>query len=611
MCGFTGEYLLQPDAAIGIGEHALRAERLRHRGPDACGSWNDDRLEMHHVRLKLLDPEHGLQPMQSGRGTVLSYNGEIYNNTELRAELTAYGCQFRTRSDTEVLLAAYDTWGEQAWERLNGMFAFALYDPARTKLYLVRDRLGIKPLFYRVTSRGLEFGSEPGAWDFSGAAHTALDPAGVIHFLRFAQPAFGGRSVYRDLRILDPGRQLTAADDGITVKRWHRPEESCASRETAGEAELRGYLRHLLHLAVGRQMIADAPVGVFLSGGMDSAILVGLLAQMRPEPPTTFTIALEGDEEDLLAARTVAKRWHCRHHELVITADEFFAGMAELIAIRQVPLSFPNEVLIYLLAKKAASQVKAVLTGEGADELFGGYTRIIGLLETYARAKEAADSGNPLLFRSLKAQWPLLDLSSDARFFISAYSWFKSEDIQGLLTDSYRHQWQPEKEERIFTEMLDSFSGHPLLHRYFMLLEYLHLPNLLSRLDGATMAASLEGRVPYTDTDLVRYVTCLPTHLKYIAGREDKPLLRRVFADIVPPTVLERPKRAFNASLEHLFASRPGQKHLAELRGNRQLLELVNCESLDTWTNGNGSVRCPLRSWLLLSLGMWLNRNIL
>lgn len=611
MCGFVGEYIAESGVCLNGERLAERASRLRHRGPDARGSWSNERVGMEHVRLKLLDPEHGLQPMRSERGTVLSFNGEIYNNVELRAELIAYGRRFATRSDTEVLLAAYEQWGERAWERLNGMFAFALYDAAREKLFLVRDRLGIKPLFYRITEHGLEFGSEPGAWEWVHGNEAALDPEGIAHFLRCAQPVFDGGTVYGQLRALDSGCQLTANRGEYALTRWHHPETECEIREPESVASLRGYLRHFLHLAVGRQMIADAPVGVFLSGGIDSAILVGLLAQMRAEPPVTFTIALEGDEDDLIAARAVAEHWRCRHHEVIVTAEEFFHGMEELIAIRQFPLSYPNEVLIFLLAKRAAPHVKAVLTGEGADELFGGYTRILELLDRYARAKTAAAEGNPLLLQSLRMQWPHLDTSSDARFFVSAYSWCTPGELRDLLHEASQHAASTVRMDSVIQVMLDRFGAVPLFHRYMMLLEYFHLPNLLSRLDGATMAASLEGRVPFTDTDLVRYVTSLPPELKFRVGHEDKPLLREIFSDILPPLVRERPKRAFHASLDRLFSTAAGQRRLAELHENRRMSKIINRSRLNAWTNGNASDRNPLQTWLLLSLSLWLNRNIL
>ncbi|MFZ5432928.1 MAG: asparagine synthase (glutamine-hydrolyzing) [Calditrichota bacterium] len=610
MCGFTGEYILEARSEVNCDLIERRASRLSHRGPDAAGNWFDRRVGLSHVRLKLIDPENGLQPMQSAKGTVLSYNGEIYNSTELRAELTAYGCTFRTRSDTEVLLAAYDTWGERAWERLNGMFAFALYDAAIDRIYLVRDPLGIKPLFYRLTERGVEFGSEISAWEDVAEGTVPLDPQGILHFLRFAHPALGGTTLFRELKILDPGSQLTADGDGIRVVRWHRTVAQPTS-SSVDAATVRGQLRHLLHLSVGRQMFADAPVGVFLSGGIDSAILVGLLAQMSPEPPVTFTVALEGDDDELLPARAVARRWSCRHHELIVSSADFFAGMRELISIRQVPLSYPNEVLIYLLAKQAAQHVKAVLTGEGADELFGGYTRILSLLNLYANAKEAEQSGHSLLMKLLKKETPQCRFTNDGEFFADAYSWFRNEELNLLLTEAWRKELDRQRAGNFFEARLREWDDLPLMQRFHWLLEYAHLPNLLARLDGATMAASLEGRVPYTDRDLVRYVSALPSKLKFQTNQQDKPLLRSNFSDVVPLDVLNRSKKPFDASLEQLFSSRDGQRQLANIGRNPAMLEIFDRNLLDVWMVRNNGAGHGLASWLLVSLNMFLNRNIL
>ncbi len=611
MCGFAGEYLLDQDTVVDTAALERRAVRLRHRGPDAHGTWSSRHVGFSHVRLSLLDPENGAQPMHSARGTVLSYNGEIYNNAELRAELIIRGCQFHTRSDTEVLLAAYDTWGDCAWERLNGMFAFAIYDPARERLILVRDRLGIKPAFYRFTPRAVEFASEPSAWDSVFAGRGALSPAGVLHFLRFAQPAFGTRTLLADLKVLEPGTQLVVTPEGATVERWFNPAVSApdaASPES--EVVVQARLRHLLHLAVGRQMIADAPVGVFLSGGVDSAILTGLLAQMRAEPPRTYTIALEGDDDEFAPARAVAERWHCHHRERVASTAEFFTALRELIRLRHLPAAYPNEVLIYLLAREAQGEVKAVLTGEGADELFGGYTRILSVLEVYRRASDAAREGNPVLLDLFRTQHPTLDYRSDSRLFASLYSWFHPADLEKLLQRRWRDALHQQAAEDPFAAVLAPFAKAAPANRFHGLLEYAHLPNLLARLDGATMGASLEGRVPYTDTDLVSYIGSLPPALKYAPQRSDKSLLRRTFADLLPTAVQSRPKKPFDASLERLLESPEGQNELDQNFTSGPLTAIFDPEALNMLRRDNHRPGVRQQCWLLLSLGLWLNRNI-
>jgi asparagine synthase (glutamine-hydrolysing) len=609
MCGFAGEYLLDERDQVSSETLERRADWLSHRGPDARGIWHDDHVGMSHVRLKLLDLENGVQPMRSTRGTVLSYNGEIYNNTEVRAELIARGVLFRTRSDTEVVLAAYDTWGDAAWTRLNGMFAFALYDPGLDKLFLVRDRQGIKPAYYRFTPRAVEFGSEPSAWDHTHSGKTPLNPSGLLHFLRFAQPSFGTHTLFRDIKALEPGTQLIIDRHGATLERWFSPAQNSYLHNNDGDSVIYARLRHLLHLAVGRQMVADAPVGVFLSGGIDSAILVGLLAQVSPERPRTFTVALEGDESEFAAARSVVDRWNCRHQQLVITPSEFFSAMHELVTLRHLPAAYPNEVLIQLLAQRAESDVKAVLTGEGADELFGGYSGILSVLALYMRARDASSAGNPLLMNLLRAENPGLDVNSESRFFAGIYSWFRPDELESLLTRNWRDHLRHFEAHDPFASLLETFAGISPDNRFHWLLQYAHLPNLLARLDGATMAASLEGRVPYTDNDLVYYVSSLPHRSKFLAGGPDKPLLRRAFADLLPPQVAARPKRAFDAPLERLFRSPEGRLELDRLCTDERMLEVFNRDALKRLLNADMSLAHAQKCWLLLSLSLWLNRN--
>ena len=611
MCGFAGEYLLDEQDQVSEASLEHRAALLHHRGPDANGTWHDQHVGLSHVRLKLLDLDSGVQPMRSERGTVLSYNGEIYNNTELRAELTARGCSFRTQSDTEIVLAAYEMWGPRAWSRLNGMFAFALYDQQQARLYLVRDRQGIKPAFYRFTPRAVEFGSEPSAWDHLRSGHTPLDPNGVLHYLRFAQPAFGARSLFQDLKVLEPGTQLVVDQHGAVVERWFSVADNHYIGTHDSESVVRARLRHLMHLAVGRQMVADAPVGVFLSGGVDSALLVGLLAQMRPERPRTYTIALEGDEAEFAPAQAVVNRWKCRHQQVVVSPGQFFAAMHELVRVRHMPAVYPNEVLICLLAREAAKDVKAVLTGEGADELFGGYTGLLTRLELYAHATDPENPVAALLLDVLRVENPEFDFGSDSRFFASAFSWFHPRELKSLLSRRWRDHIHRYGREDAFGPLLQTFAAISPENRFHWLLQYTHLPNLLARLDGATMAASLEGRVPYTDCDLVDYVTALPHRLKFEPTGPDKPLLRRTFSDILAPEVVMRPKRAFNASLDRLFESPEGRKELENLGTSEPLLEIFNRSALQTFLNSDHSLGHSQKCWLLVCLNQWLNRNIL
>jgi asparagine synthase (glutamine-hydrolysing) len=585
-----------------------RIQRLHHRGPEATGLWHDGHVALAHTRLKLLDYENGNQPMCNPRGVVLAYNGEIYNNMELRAELCVHGYDFKTRSDTEVLLAAYDVWGTQAWKRLNGMFAFALYDPHKGYIILVRDRLGIKPLFYRQNDHGIEFASEPSVWD-DVCVSTSLNRKAIIHYLRYAHPCLADRSLHSEVRVLEPGTALTADRSGnVRVSRWFSGAEF-TEKASVEDSVVRANIRHLLHLSVGRQMMADAPVGVFLSGGVDSAILTGLYSQMSPDSLHTYTIAVQGDESEFRTAKAVSKRWRTHHKEVVVSPSEFFSAMKELIRIRQLPTIVPNEVLIFLLAKRARHDVKVVLTGEGADELFGGYTSLLNKLHSSALASKRAMAGDDLLLRALRIESPFGGKESHSGWFTNAYAWFQPQELKQILNEEWKRALEDHELQDSFGAKQKEFKGLLGANQVHALLEFVHLPALLSRLDGATMAASLEGRVPYTDNDLVNYMITLPAVLKFSPEQTGKKLLRQTFEDLLPPEVADQPKRAFNVPLEALFNSAEGRREIENMLGCEAMSEIFDLRQLGLWMNTNPLQANCMKLWLLVSLSRWLNRN--
>lgn len=609
MCGFTGLYKFDASQEVSADLLDSRTVGLMHRGPESTGKWIGRRIGLAHARLEIVDPEHGQQPMLSASGTVLSYNGEIYNNTELRAELSVRGYRFQTRSDTEVLLAAYETWGEQAWHRLNGMFAFALYDPAKECLYLVRDRQGVKPLYYTVSENGVEFGSEPAAWEHIRQTPPEVDAAGLIHFLRFAQPVYGSRCVHKNLHSVEPGSQVIVRPGGVSIETWWNPPPVSEPPEL-DEVVIRAKLRHLLHVAVGRQGLTETPVGVFLSGGIDSAVLVDLMSQISGDRFCTFTAALQGDEEDLAAARKVAERLKTRHVERIVTPAQFFDGMRELTGIRCMPAALPNEILIYLLSQRAAEYVKVILSGEGADELFGGYNLLFSLLYKYERAAEQRQNGDSLIRDALKSEFPDLDDSSDSRFFGSACAWFGIAELSGLMRPEWKAAVGESARRDPFAAILDRHRAVDRRNRFYRMLEFVHLPHLLARLDAATMAASVEGRVPYTDHDLVDFVLNLPPSLKYAPETGGKRLLREAWSDRLPPDITTRPKRAFHVPLEKLFASAEGREVLKSMCENDRMLSLFDADKLKMSVSQNASPATLTRMWLLCSVYMWLNCNI-
>ena len=600
MCGVSGQFALAPTTPLNHGEAGRMAARLRHRGPEQAGQWDNEQVILDHRRLILLDAAGGAQPM-AGDSAVMSYNGELYNHHELRDELAARGFRFNGRSDTEVVLAAYACFGDAAWDRFNGMFSLAIYDRREHTLRLLRDPLGIKPLFYSLKPDRLDFASEPAALD----AQAAPDPYGLLHFLRFAQPVHADSTVAAGIRSVQPGERITF---GPSMHSSSFGQAEPAASETFHPRTAKAKLRYLLWRAVERQAEADAPVGLFLSGGVDSAVLAGILRQLHRCPPRTYTVALENDEAELPAARQVADHFGSAHTELRVSPDRFFAAMRELTARRGLPVCYPNEVLIYELARTAGEQVKIALTGEGADELFGGYSRVLNSLGAYMAATVEASARKPLLLRSLAAEFPAADLSSSSRLFASLTAWWRTEDVLPLLRPSWRERCRDALSPDPFAAAFHQTEGLPPATRASIALTRAHLPNLLARLDGATMAASVEGRVPYTDRDLIAFMRTSLSH--DLSGTGNKELLRSTFADLLPGGALRRPKRPFDASLSVLFSSPAGQQEIDELYQTESLAELFAMDQLRPWLDRNRQSHTLQRLWLLVSLNRWLSRNI-
>ncbi|MFH1010169.1 MAG: asparagine synthase (glutamine-hydrolyzing) [bacterium] len=606
MCGIAGQYCLRGQADISEAVLQSQSEALRRRGPDEEGIWKNTRVGLCHRRLAILDPEKGHQPMVGARGAVLTYNGEIYNHHELRTELEARGHHFQTRSDPEVVLAAYTEWGREAWKRLNGMFAFALWDEREPSLHLVRDRFGIKPLVFSIRKDTLYFASEPSALLQCAEIPPNLDCGALLSFLLYFQPVLGDQTLFQDIHVLRPGEEIVLHGAGLRKKRWWEPKAIPLDPSVPlDETILRGKIRYLLQAAVRRQTEADVPVGAYLSGGLDSTILVGLWAQMARETPLTYTICLEGDEEEAGFAAMAADKFRTKHKSYVVSADEFFRGMEELISIRKLPLSVPNEVLIYLLAQRVAPEVKVVLTGEGADELFGGYYGILSAVEAH-RAP-----GRSLAGSRTEDETAQTAAEEEGAFFASHYRWFCKEELQSLLSPSFAQVLEDPRIERDFAECFKGSLQISFLDRAFFFLEHIHLPALLSRLDGATMAGSVEGRVPYTDYDLVDFVQHLPGSRKFQgSSKPDKYLLRKTFADLVPAPILLRPKKAFPVPLESLFQTPPGKAALQRLLCCEPLFDLFQRESLKKWLAVEDRPSFALQAWKLLSLAMFLENNI-
>ena len=543
MCGICG--IASTNGSAVTDRVAAMSATLVHRGPDSFGEFSDGDVALAARRLSIIDLETGDQPIANEDGTLhVVQNGEIYNYRELRRELERAGHHFRTQGDTEVLLHLYEEQGDRFAERLRGMFAIAIWDGRRRRLVLARDRFGIKPLYYRAAEGELAFASE-----LRALPRGEIDPDALEAFLAFNSiPA--PLTIFREIRKLPPGHLLIWEDGRVDVRRFARPAPIEEVREDE-EAELVEELRSRLRDSVRAHLVSDVPVGVLLSGGVDSAFLAALAAEESSETLRTFSIGFEERSFDELAgARLVAERYGTQHRELVLRPDAALLLPALADAFDE-PFADSSALPTYLVSQLAASDVKVALSGEGGDELFGGYyTYAADLLA--ARVGGLARLARPLVER-LPTSTSRASFDYKAKRFVRAahlpplerhHGWKEifSPDLRAELTggssafdpvDILRDRYRETEGAEELARLQDVDLGIYLVD------------DLLVKTDRASMAHSLEARVPYLDTVVTNLALALPTRHK-IRGLTKKVLLRKAAAPLLPREIVHGKKRGFS-----------------------------------------------------------------
>jgi asparagine synthase (glutamine-hydrolysing) len=555
MCGICGSY----DFSRGEAPDRELLERMNatllHRGPDGGGVHLDGPAGLAARRLAIIDLEHGDQPMVTADGQVsVVQNGEILNHLELREDLARGGVTFRTRCDTEVLLHLYLRDGPEFVSSLRGMFAIALWDRREKRLLLARDRFGIKPLYYSEAGGRLTFASEIKALLRDPSFSHEVDPQGLHAFLAFnSVPA--PLTIFRSARKLAPGHILLCDEGGVRVSRFARPQPA-PTAEVRGESAdtLAAELRERMKDSVSAHLLADVPVGVLLSGGVDSSVLTALAAQVSTAKVSTFSIGFrEPSFNELDLARQVAERYGTDHHELVVTPD-IADLLPKLVAAFDEPFADSSAVPTFLVSQLAASHVKVVLSGEGGDELFGGY-------ETYAADLLALRLG-PVASRLAPLVELLPSSSSRVSFDYRAKRFVRAAALPPL---ERHHGWKeifsPAQRQRLLTPDWREDGGDPLAGWRARYAETEASPllarlqdvdlgiyladDLLVKTDRMSMAHSLEARVPYLDPVVADLALALPTELK-VRGLSKKRLLRRAASTLIPETILRARKRGFS-----------------------------------------------------------------
>src|SRR5712691_11499560 len=561
MCGIAG-WVAEAQSPLAEDTLASMLRAIAHRGPDGEGrchfrSGTGRHVFLGHRRLAIIDPEGAHQPMcDVASGLALTFNGEIYNFRELRAELARLGYRFARDSDTEVLLRAYQHWEGGVVDHLRGMFAFAVWDARNERLFLARDRFGEKPLFLHENGSGLYFASEMKALLRVPGVKTSVNLEAVWDYLAYRYVP-GPKTLFSGIRKLMPGTTVTWERGKLKEERyWTAPDRSpCRLQLPQGDA-VAAFLSRLDE-AVKLQMVSDVPFGAFLSGGLDSSTIVALMSRHN-STVNTFSVGFGEDKYNELAfAAEAAKHFGTRHHEIVVAYRDIVERLPRLVAFRDAPVSEPSDIPIYMLACEAARSVKMVLTGEGSDEILGGYPKHIferfapgyQLLPGIIRHRLVAPltQALPYGFRRAKTAVTNLNIEDWRERYVR---WF------GALSRRERDTLSVLRLNGTPVSNAPPFDANPrnsTLRRILYFDQTSWLPdNLLERGDRMTMAASIEARVPFLDHELAAFVSSLPDRFR-VRGLCGKWILRQAGKQLIPTHILKRPKVGFRVPVNEWF----------------------------------------------------------
>jgi asparagine synthase (glutamine-hydrolysing) len=563
MCGIAG--FVNQDKDHGAQDAPAVLDRMcriiAHRGPDDQGTFVKDGVALGMRRLSIIDLAGGHQPMSGCDPAVtIVFNGEIYIYRELQRELEERGHKFKTHSDTETILHAYEEYGSNCVEHLRGMFAFAIWDTRESKLFIARDRVGKKPLYYTVTPRGtLIFGSELKSLrehpEFRGEMNVeALDA--YLTFGYVPDPL----TIFRDVEKLPPGCHLTFANGRVSVEQyWDFPYEQPQANPVRSEEDYLEELRALLDEAVRIRLVADVPLGAFLSGGVDSSTIVGLMSRATNQPVKTFSIGFHEDSyNELKYARVAAKTFETEHHEFIVTPD-ICSIVDELVWHFDEPFADSSAIPTYMVSKLAREFVKVVLSGDGGDELFGGYTRyaLDRKRSGFARLPRVLRRGvmQPLGRKLPHGAWGRNYVHNVALDPLDRYiediSIFTRLNKPLLYTEDFRRQLGKTEAAARFRAFAAHSRSEDALDPLLYLDSKTYLPgDILTKVDRMSMAVSLEARVPLLDHKLIEFVcTQIPANLK-MKGLETKYIFKRAGSDFVPAEILNRPKQGFGVPIQ-------------------------------------------------------------
>ena len=621
MCGICGQFNFARNESVEPETIRKMAESIRHRGPDDEGYFFDGPVGLGFRRLSIIDLAGGHQPMSDAEETVwVIFNGEIYNFKELRAELARRGHSFRTRSDTEVIIHGYKEWGTEVFNHLNGMFGLAIWDVKKKRLVVARDAMGIKLIYYRIEDGQLTFGSEIRAVLAAQDSKPDVDPVALNLFLRFRYTP-SPLTIFRGVRKLAPGTMLIVEDGQCREERWYSYTPVPFSNPK-GDKEATEELLDLYRGAVRRHLLSDVPVGILLSGGLDSGLLLALMNEEGgPWPAYTIGYGETFEDDELADAKETAALLGARHIPVKLDRAEFERSLPKIVECLEEPIAASSIVPMYFVSQRARQDVKVALIGQGPDELFGGYKRHLGV--RYGNWWRGLPSGLRSIVgfavnglprnETLKRGTRSLGIKNRLKRYQHVFSLGPAETIDGLFRDDLIRNGQSHQMVDYWQELVPQMEHTDELGGFQLLEIRSSLPDeLLMYADKLSMAHSLEVRVPYLDRTVVEYVQRFDASFKVRNGSR-KWLHRQVCQSYLPPRILKRKKRGFAVNVvdEWFRSSLKGQLPEMLLDRNSLMFDLLKPEPVGRLLSEHRSGRQDNHKLLfsLVMLEHWLRSD--
>ena len=634
MCGILGK-IFSTSCSTALSKFNEALLLMEHRGPDDKGILKGDKFIFGQRRLSIIDlSKAGKQPMTSNDGMVtIIFNGEIYNYKEIKSDLVGKGHQFISSSDTEVLLHAYIEYGIDCIHQFIGMFAFAVYDLRNNEAYIVRDRLGIKPLYFYHNNGNVTFSSEIKSILRLENEHTfEANESAISSYMSFRYPILND-TYFKGISSLPAGNFIHIKESGdFEIRRyWNFSNNLKEQQEDKGEEFYINKIREILESAVKYRMIADVPIGSFLSGGVDSSAVTAIMAQNKAEPINTFTIGFEEEGYNEFAyANEVAEQYGTNHREIILSGKDYIQTMEKLIGFKDAPLSVPNEVPLYLMSKELKKYITVVLSGEGADEIFGGYGRIFRSPHDYSQFKKIqtenySEEDKSIFLQKFSERYDGKTFDTPLEHFYYLYTYTSEEDKQKLLLPSISGRTNENRLKEHFSKCFEEVRGGSYYNKMMYSFERVHLQGLLNRVDMTTMAASVEARVPFVDHRLVEFAFTIPVKYKLkwksekdkfasrllmgneISEKHDTPkyILKKAYEPMLSDNILYRKKMGFPVPLNSWFGGK-FKDYAKEILLDQQTIDRgqFNTQGIEEWLSSPKMLEnhgFAMKIWMLIN----------